>query len=132
MVGEESVSHVTTHASHENKVTTTPVPTGHHSMTKVTKDNNSMRRRKEEQVVVNVDANGYIMKADVREDEDQGIKLQEMIELLVAGGYFRARIKGLSDFDKIIGGICWAIEMCDVDVDMDLLFHESLTIGQKM
>lgn len=37
----------------------------------------------------------------MREDEDQDVKLQETIELLVAAGYFRARIKGLSAFDKI-------------------------------
>ena len=28
-------------------------------------------------------------------------KLQEIIDLLVAAGYFRARIKGLSPFDKV-------------------------------
>lgn len=28
-------------------------------------------------------------------------KLQEIIDLLVAAGYFRARIKGLSSFDKV-------------------------------
>lgn len=81
---------------------------------------------------VNVDSSGRIMRPDVRVDEDQVLKLGEIIELLVAAGYFRARIKGLSDFDKVIGGICWAIDMCDVDVDIDLMFHESLTIGQKM
>lgn len=84
------------------------------------------------EAVVNVDAGGRIMHADVREDEEQVVKLGEIVELLVAAGYFRARIKGLSDFDKVIGGMCWAIDMCDVDVDIDLMFHESLTIGQKM
>jgi hypothetical protein len=38
---------------------------------------------------------------DVREDEEQSVKMQEMINLLVAGGYFRARIKGLNNFDKV-------------------------------
>jgi len=38
----------------------------------------------------------------VREDEEQKIKLQEIIDLLVAAGYFRARIKGLSSFDKVM------------------------------
>jgi hypothetical protein len=38
----------------------------------------------------------------VREDEEQKIKLQEIVDLLVAAGYFRARIKGLSPFDKVI------------------------------
>jgi hypothetical protein len=38
----------------------------------------------------------------VREDEEQTVKLQEIVDLLVAAGYFRARIKGLSSFDKVI------------------------------
>jgi hypothetical protein len=37
----------------------------------------------------------------VREDEEQKVKLQEIVDLLVAAGYFRARIKGLSSFDKV-------------------------------
>ena len=39
---------------------------------------------------------------DVREDPEQIEKLNEIIELLVAAGYFRARIKGLSSFDKVV------------------------------
>ncbi|XP_054166308.1 coiled-coil domain-containing protein 93-like [Oppia nitens] len=69
---------------------------------------------------------------DVREDEEQAVKMQEIINLLVAGGYFRARIKGLNNFDKVVGGMSWAIEMSNVDLDVDILFHESLTIGQKI
>lgn len=38
---------------------------------------------------------------EVREDEDQSLKLQEIVDILVAAGYFRARIKGLSSFDKV-------------------------------
>lgn len=38
----------------------------------------------------------------MREDEEQERKFQEIIELLLAAGYFRARIKGLSPFDKVI------------------------------
>lgn len=71
-------------------------------------------------------------QVDIREDEDQGLKLSEIIELLVAAGYFRARIKGLSPFDKIVGGMTWCIETCNFDVDVDLLFNENLTIGQKI
>lgn len=41
------------------------------------------------------------LQADVREDEEQTTKFQEIIDLLVAAGYFRARIKGLSNFDKV-------------------------------
>lgn len=43
----------------------------------------------------------FFSQADVREDEEQNVKLQETIELLLAAGYFRARIKGLSPFDKV-------------------------------
>lgn len=38
---------------------------------------------------------------DIREDEEQDVKLKESIDLLLAAGYFRARIKGLSSFDKV-------------------------------
>ncbi|KAI4487917.1 hypothetical protein M0802_011679 [Mischocyttarus mexicanus] len=71
-------------------------------------------------------------ETDIREDEEQTKKLQEIIDLLVAAGYFRARIKGLSNFDKVIGGMTWCIESCNFDVDVDLLFRENLTIGQKI
>ncbi len=54
------------------------------------------------------------------------------MELLVAAGYFRARIKGLSEFDKIVGGLTWCITTCNYDIDVDLLFQENLNIGLKM
>ncbi|XP_055947206.1 coiled-coil domain-containing protein 93-like isoform X2 [Argiope bruennichi] len=71
-------------------------------------------------------------KVEVREDEEQERKFQEIIDLLLAAGYFRARIKGLSPFDKVVGGMTWCIEVCNVDIDVDLLFQENLTIGQKI
>lgn len=71
-------------------------------------------------------------KVETREDEEQEKKLFETIELLLAAGYFRARIKGLSPFDKVVGGMVWCISTCDFDVDVDLLFQENSTIGQKI
>ena len=68
----------------------------------------------------------------MREDEEQAKRFQDIIDLLLAAGYFRARIKGLSNFDKVIGGMTWCIESCNFDVDIDLLFRENLTIGQKI
>ena len=41
------------------------------------------------------------LQYDVREDEEQNVKLAECIDLLLAAGYFRARIKGLTPFDKV-------------------------------
>ncbi|ERE73166.1 coiled-coil domain-containing protein 93 [Cricetulus griseus] len=71
-------------------------------------------------------------EVETREDEEQNVKLTEILELLVAAGYFRARIKGLSPFDKVVGGMTWCITTCNFDVDVDLLFQENSTIGQKM
>lgn len=69
---------------------------------------------------------------DIREDEEQSVKFNEIIDLLVAAGYFRARIKGLSAFDKVVGGMIWSMDSCNFDVNVDLLFQENSTIGQKM
>ncbi|KAI2809206.1 hypothetical protein RDWZM_003452 [Blomia tropicalis] len=80
----------------------------------------------------NVENKGNYVIYDIREDEEQIAKMGEISELLVAGGYFRARIKGLHNFDKIIGGMCWAIQMCNVDLDIDIFYQESLSIGQKI
>ncbi|XP_054976917.1 coiled-coil domain-containing protein 93 isoform X1 [Sorex araneus] len=71
-------------------------------------------------------------EVETREDEEQSVKLTEILELLVAAGYFRARIKGLSPFDKVVGGMTWCITTCNFDVDVDLLFQENSTIGQKI
>lgn len=71
-------------------------------------------------------------EVETREDEEQNVKLNEILELLVAAGYFRARIKGLSPFDKVVGGMTWCITTCNFDVDVDLLFQENSTIGQKI
>lgn len=73
-----------------------------------------------------------LIQVEVREDKEQVVKLQDIIDILVAAGYFRARIKGLAPFDKIVGGMTWCIRHCNVDVDVDLLFQENSTIGQKM
>uniref|UniRef100_A0A8C7GWT1 Coiled-coil domain-containing protein 93 n=1 Tax=Oncorhynchus kisutch TaxID=8019 RepID=A0A8C7GWT1_ONCKI len=69
---------------------------------------------------------------ETREDEEQSVKLAEILELLLAAGYFRARIKGLGPFDKVVGGMTWCITTCNFDIDVDLLFQENSTIGQKI
>ncbi|XP_064442502.1 coiled-coil domain-containing protein 93 isoform X4 [Mirounga angustirostris] len=77
-------------------------------------------------------AGGPGSPGETREDEEQNVKLTEILELLVAAGYFRARIKGLSPFDKVVGGMTWCITTCSFDIDVDLLFQENSTIGQKI
>ena len=56
----------------------------------------------------------------MREDEEQNVKLTQTIDLLLAAGYFRARIKGLSDFDKVndhmyvslLHNVCMQVSKC--------------------
>lgn len=78
------------------------------------------------------DADGNEIDVEIREDTEAAQSRKKIFDLLLSAGYFRVMIKSLSDFDKIVGGMTWCIEACDFDVDVDLLFHESLTIGQKM
>lgn len=59
-------------------------------------------------------------------------KYNEIIEMLLTAGYFRARINTLSEFDKVVGGLCWCITSSGELVDVDILFQENSTIGQKI
>lgn len=83
-------------------------------------------------LAIRFDADGNETQVERREDEEQNVKQKQIIDTLVIAGYYRAIVGGMSDFDKIIGGMTWCISACDYDVDVDLLFHENLTIGQKM
>jgi hypothetical protein len=67
------------------------------------------------------------------EDRDQQIKCYlEIIEVLLDGGYFRVHVKTLTPFDKVIGGLCWAIAACGIGVDVNFLFEENLPLGRKI
>ena len=60
------------------------------------------------------------------------LKLKECTDLLLAGGYFRARIPTLSPFDKVVGGLAWSITASGVDVDVDVIFSENASIGARI
>lgn len=79
-----------------------------------------------------LDADGNEVDVEIREDSEGAQHRKMIFDLLMSAGYFRVMIRNLSDFDKIVGGMSWCIEACDFDVEVDLLFHENLTIGQKM
>lgn len=66
------------------------------------------------------------------EKEYQRNKYNEIVEILLTAGYFRARIHTLNEFDKVVGGLCWCITSSGESVDVDILFQENLTIGQKI
>ena len=65
-------------------------------------------------------------------DPERVLKLKECTDLLLAGGYFRARIPTLSPFDKVVGGLAWSITASGVDVDVDVIFSENSSIGAKI
>lgn len=67
--------------------------------------------------------------------EDSKSKLDEIVTMLVAAGYFRARISTLSPFDKVVGGLAWCISCSNISVDLGLdisFFRENSSIGQKI
>ena len=57
-------------------------------------------------------------------------RYDEICQLLVAAGYFRARIPMLAPFDKVAGGIAWCMTNASENIDVD--FQENATIGQKI
>eukprot|EP00455_Lapot_gusevi_P003398 TRINITY_DN11393_c0_g2_i1.p1 TRINITY_DN11393_c0_g2~~TRINITY_DN11393_c0_g2_i1.p1 ORF type:complete len:700 (-),score=250.18 TRINITY_DN11393_c0_g2_i1:113-2152(-) len=65
-------------------------------------------------------------------DQERSYRLKEIVDMLVVGGYFRARIAALSSFDKVVGGMAWAITASNVDADVNLVFQENSTIGQRI
>lgn len=56
-------------------------------------------------------------------------KLQEICDIFIAGGYFRARLN-IEPFDKILGGMCWSITGSAYEIDLD--FEDDLNRGQKV
>mmetsp|Transcript_5523 Transcript_5523/g.7608 ORF Transcript_5523/g.7608 Transcript_5523/m.7608 type:complete len:648 (-) Transcript_5523:168-2111(-) len=59
-------------------------------------------------------------------------RYNKIIELLISAGYYRARIAALSEFDKVIGGLCWCIASSGEALDIDILFQENLNIGKRI
>ncbi|CAD5217104.1 unnamed protein product [Bursaphelenchus xylophilus] len=79
-----------------------------------------------------IESHGWDGQFTVQQDEEQYAKMSQILELLVSAGYFRAKIDGLSAFDKIVGGMVWCIQLCAEVVDVDLLYSENSSIGQKI
>ena len=55
--------------------------------------------------------------------------MQAICDQFIAAGYFRARL-AIEPFDKILGGMCWAITGSNFDIDLD--FEDDLKLGQKV
>lgn len=57
---------------------------------------------------------------------------EDILNNLYKAGYYRVQINTLSEFDKVVGGLCWSILSSGDNVDVDILFRENLNIGQKI
>ena len=71
-------------------------------------------------------------QTSLEEKEHQKLKYEALLDTLISAGYYRARITGLDEFDKVVGGLCWCITSSGEDVDVDILFQENSTIGQRI
>jgi hypothetical protein len=63
-------------------------------------------------------------------DPEQIEKMKQISELLTAAGYLRARIPNLSDLDKILGGITWALTSCFHEIEFE--FKDEMSLGEKV
>ena len=63
-------------------------------------------------------------------EADKAEGLREVLQMLVEGGYYRARISAISDFDKVAGGLAWSIYSSRESIDVE--FKENANIGDKM
>lgn len=72
----------------------------------------------------------HVKLEGVKQEDIQ--RYHDIIDMLLAAGYYRVRISALTPFDKVIGGLCWSISNSNVDVDVDITFEEESNIGQKI
>ena len=66
------------------------------------------------------------------DEDEQAFAMQKITDMLIAAGYFRARISGLDIFDRVVGGMSWGITASGVPVEIDVNFKENANIGEKM
>lgn len=67
--------------------------------------------------------------------QDQDQNLTQIIDILLAAGYFRARVASLSPFDKvnptqILGGMAWCITLANEEISIE--FSDEMNMKRKM
>lgn len=77
-------------------------------------------------------ANKRVGRHATEDDPIRRALLKQSCDLLVAGGYFRAKMLSLTPFDRVIGGLVWSITSSNVDIDVDILFEENSSIGERI
>lgn len=78
------------------------------------------------------DTPNFMCASVVKSEEESEHFLNEITRLLLSAGYFRVRMPDLDVFDKIAGGLAWALKAAAVDVDVDIFFKEKPNIGEKI
>lgn len=56
--------------------------------------------------------------------------LQNILDILLAAGYFRARIPTLKPFDKLLGAMAWCITLSNEDITLE--FSDEMNMGKKL
>jgi hypothetical protein len=67
--------------------------------------------------------------------QEQDQNLTQIIDILLAAGYFRARVASLSPFDKVIfikilGGMAWCITLANEEISIE--FSDEMNMKRKM
>ena len=60
---------------------------------------------------------------------------QKLVRALAREGYPRCSLAELSEFDRIVGGLCWLLESVGAGAglqEVDLFFSENSTVGQRI
>ena len=65
------------------------------------------------------------MLSGIKEDSNAEL-LQSICDMLVAAGYFRARLQ-IEAFDKILGGMCWCVTGSNNEIELE--FEDDLKLG---
>ena len=58
------------------------------------------------------------------------MSLQQISDMLLAAGYFRARIPTLPPFDKILGALAWGITLSNEEITLE--FSDEMNMGKKL
>jgi CCDC93, coiled-coil domain len=67
--------------------------------------------------------------------QESSKELSQITDILLAAGYFRARVASLSPFDKvraiqILGGIAWCITLANENITIE--FSDEMNMRKKM
>lgn len=62
------------------------------------------------------------------------VRFSPIYKVFLDCGYYRVLVNGLTDFDKMIGGLAWCVVASghELAINQVIQFHENANIGFKM